>query len=164
MNKKNIIGAMAVFALLVGVSRFTDNRSPMVPSTEKTHSSASVPAAGGNNSVTIGNQIAGKSVTISSVSLEKKGFVVIHEKDGDLLGKILGSSALLEVGESSNVSIALSEALKSGKTYLAVLVVDNGDRRYLPGIDHPVMSNEGNGGPFKVEFSTGTGNAGAKNI
>lgn len=153
MNKKIIIGAVAALAILVGVSRFTDNRSPIVPSTEKSPASASIPMAGGSNSVTVGDQAAGKSVTVSSVSLEKKGFVVIHEKDGDLLGKIIGSSALLEAGESSNVAIALRESLEEGKTYLAILVVDNGDGRYMPGADHPVVGNDANGGAFKVEFS-----------
>lgn len=113
---------------------------------------------GGGNALSVA-QAAGNSVTIASVVLEKKGFIVIHEKDGENLGKIIGASALLQAGESNNVAIALREPLQDGKIYLAVLVVDNGDGRYMPGADRPVMSTtDTNGGPFKAEFSVGAGN------
>jgi hypothetical protein len=157
MNKNVLISTGALGALLLlgvmgphGAAQFPSTSGGAVKETAGTNL-ANV-AAG--NAISVDSQAAGNSVTISSVKLEKKGFVVIHEKDNELLGKILGSSALLDAGESNNVAITLREPLEEAETYLAVLVVDNGDGRYMPGIDHPVVSStDANGGPLKVDFS-----------
>jgi hypothetical protein len=151
MNKKITIGAI-VFIVIISIA--TKLRGPYSAVNQNTdRNSASLPVAAGKNSVSVDDQAVGNSVMVSSVIMEKKGFVVIHEKDNESLGKIIGSSALFEAGESNNVSISLREPLQGGKKYLAVLDIDNGDGVFRPGVDHPVMSNDGNGGALKIEFS-----------
>lgn len=163
MNKNVLIsaGALGILLLLGVLGPHGAVQFPSAPDGDAAKETAGTGLAvvGAGNALSVGKQVAGNSVTIASVGLEKKGFVVIHEKDGELLGKILGSSELLSPGESNNVAITLRESLQDGKTYLAVLVVDNGDGRYMPGADRPVMSTtDTNGGPFKAEFSVGAGN------
>jgi hypothetical protein len=156
MNKKMLIGAAVILVILAGVSRFAGGKLPTISlSKQKASSSESAPSAAsvGNNSVTIGDQPAGGSVSISSVSVEKKGFAIVHGKDGDMLGKIIGASELLPPGEAKNLQITLREPTEAGKDYLIVLVVDNGDGRYMPGADRPVMSADGVGGALKTPFS-----------
>ena len=149
MNKKIVIGAVLFIAIASAVTKWGGGHWAETQNSDEGPAGAAV----SKNALTLDKQTPGSVVSVSSAVLEKKGFVVIHEKDGELFGKIIGSSILLEPGESSNISITLREPLQTEKSYFAVIDVDNGDRRYMPGTDHPAPSNDGSGEPFKVGFS-----------
>lgn len=149
MNKKIVIGAILFIAIASAVTKWSGGHWASIKNNDQSPADAAV----SKNALTLDKQTPGSVVSVSSAVLEKKGFVVIHEKDGELFGKIIGSSVLLESGESNNISITLREPLQTGKSYLAVIDVDNGDGRYMPGIDHPVPSKDGSGEPFSVGFS-----------
>jgi hypothetical protein len=157
MNK-NVLVSTGALMILLALGILGPHGAVQFPSAPDETAGTGLAVVGGGNALSVGNQTVGDSVIIASVGLEKKGFVVIHEKDGENLGKIIGSSALLGAGVSKNVLVTLRESLQDGKKYLAVLVVDNGDGRYMPGADRPVMSSTDIGGAFKVGFSVGAGN------
>jgi len=106
----------------------------------------------GKNALNINEQKVGKVATVSFVVLEKGGYVVIHEMSKGAPGKIIGASALLGAGESSNVSVSLSSALEDGKSYIAMLHVDNGDGTFDATSDAPVKSDDMDGAIIMMEF------------
>lgn len=155
MNKNVSISAVA-FIILILLSVQTprrDEKLSIAPEKE----TAGTALVTGKNALVIKEQKIGDMVMVSSVNLSRKGFVVVHEKDNDQLGKIIGSSALLEIGESNNVEVALTEELQGGKNYVATLHFDNGDRLFRPGTDLPVMLDDINAGPIKTEFRVAAG-------
>ncbi len=111
---------------------------------------------GDANSITVIDQEPNTlSVTIDSVSLRAPGFVAIHEDVRGTPGAIVGSSALLEAGISSNVSVIAD--LKPGATYWAMLHTDNGNNIFNPATDLPAADNSGTTvmAMFKVQTATG---------
>ena len=95
---------------------------------------------------------------IEMVSIEKKGFVVVHEDDGGKVGKIVGTSSLLNAGETKEVTVMMK--IHAGLSHLAMLHVDNGDgvfdeKQDLPlkneNGDYVMMSFKGEGEAMKTE-------------
>lgn len=84
-------------------------------------------AAPQGGSLVVVDQTAGLSVGMSMVSLSQDGWIAIHEKteDGDM-GNILGARRFLE-GKYFGSVIDLLRGTESGKTYYAVLHIDDGD-------------------------------------
>ena len=107
----------------------------------------------GENEVSIGDQVAGsRTVSVSSAFLQDDGFVAIHEKgENGRPAAALGSSPLLTAGQSNSVSVPLSAAMVAGKTYIAMLHLDNGDGAFSEASD-PV-AQEGDGDEVLVEFT-----------
>jgi len=112
----------------------------------------------GGNALYVAHQAGGKVVTASVVSLERSGYVVIHESRDGKAGPVIGSSALLPVGESNDVSVSLSKNVDNGTELIAELHIDNGDGVFSAMNDDPVF--HANGFPFIMPFtmnSTPTG-------
>ena len=87
-------------------------------------------AAKGGNTIYIENQKAGQSiVSIGFALFADSGFVVIHEDENGVPGKIIGSSALIRKRENQ-FTIQTSIRLKKDQMYYAALHRDNGDETF----------------------------------
>lgn len=90
--------------------------------------------------VAVSTQVPGDSVTIDNVFLEKAGFVSIHEVTSKgMAGNIIGTSGLLTAGNKQDLEIRA--ALKAGAKYIAMLRLDNGDKKFNAEADEPVTNN-----------------------
>lgn len=103
----------------------------------------------GDNAVSVTDQKPGDEATVSLAVLGAPGYVVVHEKVGEEAGGTLGSSTLLPKGESQGVKVPLAIPLEIGKTYIAMLHLDNGDGVFDAGSDAPAMWEEQ---PIMMEF------------
>jgi hypothetical protein len=92
--------------------------------------------------IMVGPQTAGNTVTVSSVTIEKDGFLVVHAiKDGKpVVPGSLGNVAV-KAGTTKNVVVELSEAVASGDVVLTMLHMDDGmmGMYMFPSQDGPVM-------------------------
>ncbi len=103
------------------------------------------------NMVAVMEQRPGTSITGSLVYLAAPGFLVVHEDNNGAPGVILGASALLWTGESSQVQVALSRATRDGETLHAMLHSDsNNSGSFESSADMPVPSRLG--GPISGWF------------
>ncbi|MEK7509100.1 MAG: hypothetical protein AAB605_00120 [Patescibacteria group bacterium] len=103
------------------------------------------------NMVVVSEQRPGMSVTGSIVYLAAAGYLVIHEDGNGSPGAILGASALLPAGESSNVRVTLSRAARDGETLHAMLHFEKGgNTTFSAAEDTPVQSVLG--GPISGWF------------
>jgi hypothetical protein len=97
-------------------------------------------------SVTVADQTAdpANQVVIAEVVNPADGFIVIHEDDGaGGIGGVIGASALLEAGTSTDVVVTLDREAVDGETLYAMLHSDsNGNGVYefpTDGLDGPVL-------------------------
>ncbi len=91
--------------------------------------------------VAVSTQVPGDSVTVDNAFLDKAGFVVIHEANATgQPGNVVGSSGLLSAGAKQDLEI--SAPLKAGAKYIAMLYVDNGDKKFTVTTDTPVKVND----------------------
>jgi hypothetical protein len=105
----------------------------------------------GKNALNVADQPVGSTVRASMAVLEAKGFVVIHERMATGgAGAVLGASALLPAGQSDNVAITLSKPLVDGKTYIAMIHLDNGDG--TPSETNDPAAKDANGNTILMEF------------
>ena len=77
----------------------------------------------------------GTSVTVASVTLPADGFVVIHADNDGAPGAVIGNSALLSAGDSTDVVITLDAALDADATVFPMAHVDanaNGEYEFAP--------------------------------
>jgi len=81
-----------------------------------------------------GTTSGGQTVVVDEVTLEEGGFVTIHDSslgDGAVLGSVRGSSAYLEAGTHTNVTVHLDDPLSEDDTLFAMAHRDtDGDRAY----------------------------------
>ena len=82
-----------------------------------------VAAAG--ESVTAGDQKAGQSVMVDSVSAEHLTWVAVRDSKGWVLG-----AARVEAGAHNDLSVPLLRATAAGGDYEVVLYVDDGDKLF----------------------------------
>lgn len=105
----------------------------------------------GQNAIYVQDQPPGQTITVIFASLEKDGFVVIHEGKNARVGAIIGKSNLLPRGEAENLSpIILSRKTSDAETLFAMLHRDNGDKTFNPKEDVPITDSEGE--PFMMQF------------
>lgn len=96
-------------------------------------------------------QPAGAQAIISSVTAKTASFITVHESLSGAPAQIIGNSALLPVGEYTNIAIPLTQDTLPGYRYIVLMMADDGDGVYEPGIDLPVMSE---GQVIKRDFVT----------
>lgn len=85
----------------------------------------------GGNSVYIEDQPSGQSnVVVGFTVLTEPGFVVIHEDNNGVPGKVIGSSDLIN-GRVEQLSIPISDPLVSDHVYYAILHKDNSNGIFL---------------------------------
>lgn len=103
------------------------------------------------NMVVVSQQRPGKTIAGSLIHLAASGYLVIHEDNNGAPGAILGASALLPAGDSSNVQVVLSRVARDGETLYAMLHFEKGgDTTFSATEDTPVGSRLG--GPIHGSF------------
>lgn len=96
------------------------------------------------NMIVVMEQRPGNTVTASQVYLAAPGFIAIHEDANGTAGAIIGSSALLQAGESSQIEIQLSRSVRDGEKLHAMLHNDtNANGIFNANTDLPVASRLG---------------------
>lgn len=107
------------------------------------------------NMIVVSEQRPGTIVTGSIIYLAAPGYLVIHEDLNGAPGAILGASALLSAGESTDVKVTLSRAAKDGETLHAMLHFEKGSNTtFSAAEDTPVPSRLG--GPISGWFEVST--------
>ncbi len=81
---------------------------------------------------------ANSSEITFSASMMAPGFVTLHEAMGDIPGSIVRTSELLSEGVHD---VRFSSSASFDRDYIALVIKDDGDGVYEPGVDRPVMSN-----------------------
>lgn len=79
-----------------------------------------------------------EGVVVDAV-LGKPGFVTLHQRISDAPGPLVAVSDFLEEGISSALAIPVAGGLTELESYVLLMVVDDGDAVYEPGVDLPVM-------------------------
>lgn len=112
-------------------------------------STAAATATTSANFISVLDQPAGVQVQVADVKLDRLGWVVIHDDDNGVPGRILGAQ-LFDAGETSG-TVDLLRGTLAGSDYFAVLQADNGDRAFEPKLDEPIMGSDGN--PVMTKFA-----------
>ena len=114
------------------------------PATSEVTQEVPATVPGEKNLVLVTDYQAGKTATVARVVLEKPGYVMIHEDASGKTGAIIGTSALLPAGESTDVVVNLKRASKDGEVLYAMLHLDDGDGKFLATADNPITDSQGN--------------------
>lgn len=117
-----------------GASTPTDNSA-----TATTDNSAT---AGAINRVVMSDQYPGNVVYLSSAQFANPGWVVIQADNNGAPGTILGETYFTSGINPGKIS--LSSPMIDGSTYYAVMYSDNGDQKFDPTVDKPLMDANGN--------------------
>ncbi len=156
MNKKLIfptiviILALAGIVLLVRKPAMAPSEIPLTANNQSANTNESMhEATGSGAALSVSTQKAGSSAVIDQVTLTKPGFVVVHEDNAGKPGKIIGQTFLLTPGIKQDVVVKVT--LQAGKTYYAMLHLDDGDKKFSAAADTPAKDAAGN--PVMVKFS-----------
>ncbi|PIR84041.1 hypothetical protein COU18_01385 [Candidatus Kaiserbacteria bacterium CG10_big_fil_rev_8_21_14_0_10_51_14] len=148
MNKVLVIGAIVLVA--AGGYYLVSNTWSSPAETSNEDTSASGMRTEENMAVVL-EQRPGTTITGSLIYLAAPGYLVIHEDTNGESGAILGSSAFLPAGESSNVPVTLSRATRDGEKLHAMLHFEKGgNTTFTVAEDSPVPSRLG--GPISGWF------------
>ena len=133
-----------------GSSNGSSQQANVMTATGDHYGSADKTVAG-SASVSVSDQKAGSSVTVSNVSLDSTGWVAVRDDENGLMGNVLGAQRLGK-GSYTNIKVALLRSTTAGKTYHVVVYKDNGDMTFSKTKDMVVLNN-GNtvSGSFKAQ-------------
>lgn len=93
--------------------------------------------------VVVGNQTTGKKVNVTKVTMEKDGWIVIHDDRDGQPGIILGAYRFSK-GTFNDIEMPLLVAMEEDKDYWAVIHNDNGDRQFDYKVDLSAKDADGN--------------------
>jgi hypothetical protein len=102
-----------------------------------------------NTGLSVSTQTAGRSVTIDAAKIATDSFIAIFENTNGKLGKLVGSSALLTPGDKQDLEIRAT--ISAGKTYIASIYKDDGNKRFDANKDSLVLDSKGQ--PLSRTFS-----------
>ncbi len=146
-TKTFIIFVGIVIIALVAVFFFRGDSTKPVPTDDSTGFIV------GRNAIYVAEQSPSRNVSVAVARLEKTGFVAIHEDNAGKPGKILGTSGILQAGETKNLTpITLSRVTADGETLYAMLHLDDGDGVFDPVKDKPALDSLG-GEPVMMIFT-----------
>ncbi len=151
-----ILLVIAGVALRIGRPPTQDTPNPTSTSTTSSTSSETSNMMAEPNGLIMLDQRPSNTVSVSMAIFDTPGpggYVVIHEATSTMgLGDVVGISDYLTPGEHSEVSIQLSRAAYDGQKYTAVLHTDNGDKKFDPAVDKPLMSEVLTGEIIMADF------------
>lgn len=104
-------------------------------------STAQAPEPTFKNLIEVKDQKSGDEAMIDAVSIEKKGYIVVHEDNDEKVGKIVGHSDLLNAGETKSVTFTMK--IHAGLSHWAMLHIDNGDGTFDEKQDLPLKDENG---------------------
>jgi len=117
--------------------------TPETPQAEETEPLATQPVVQTpKNSLLVDTQKAGDEVVVKNINVSKPGYVVIQESSDGKPGRIMGSSNLLNAGETKETYVKAE--ISSDKEYFAVLYTETGDKFFNKAKDVPIEDTEGN--------------------
>ena len=157
MKQKIVVIILAAIVVLGGIYLYINNNKAGAPSdaniqntnseSEEEEYVGDVPGDAPDTStqptsdtVAVSTQVPGDYVTIDNAFLEKAGFITIHEVNAKgMAGNIIGTSGLLTTGPKQDLEIKAT--LKPGAKYMAMLHIDNGDKKFNELTDVTVTNN-----------------------
>lgn len=90
--------------------------------------------------LSVQNQLAGRTVTVSSISVDVVAWVAVYDQKVGAPSAILGA-AKVKVGETTaNIELLRPEGTLSGATYYVAILPDNGDGEFNRLTDLPPFS------------------------
>jgi hypothetical protein len=112
-----------------------------VPATTTVGSESNMPkgtqtATSDGEAFTVADQAAGKSVALSNLSLTRASWIAIRD-DRSILG------AAWFPASATEGTVTLQRATESGKSYRAVIYVDDGDKKFDFKTDKLITTNDG---------------------
>jgi hypothetical protein len=152
MKQNTVYGAIAVlaiFALGFGyVYHKINNEDPAdsaqfvpPPKANPTVEEGKPTTSLGSTGLSVSTQTAGRTVTIDSAKITTNSFIAIFESNSGKPGKFVGSSALLTPGDKQDLEIRA--AVSKGKTYIASMYQDDGNKRFDANKDSLVLDSKG---------------------
>jgi len=140
MGKFILIGTvLALFG--AGCASQTSSNQPSAAQPTEASATVAVPAPTILNAIVVKDQKPGDEAMIDDVSIEAKGYVVVHEDDNGKAGKIVGMSGLLNAGETRSVPVKMK--IHAGLSHWAMLHIDNGDGVFDAKQDLPLKDENG---------------------
>ena len=92
--------------------------------------------------LSVADQVASANVFIASVKVDVPTWVAIYEEQSGVPGSILGAKKVHMGDAATVVPLLRIEGLRTGRTYFAVLLPDNGDGLFDRSSDTPPLSPE----------------------
>lgn len=148
MKQKRLALLLGIIILAVLVYWFTQNHKASAPEngnapaegTENTipsssNSNSNTSSSQVKDSVVMSEQTSGSSVTIDNFYLSKPGFIAIQDSSGT----VIGHSGLLQAGMGQDLEI--SAPVKTGRSYSAVIYVDDGNAKFNATEDQALTVN-----------------------
>lgn len=132
MKKDDVIGGLLLLASIFGLGAFFlfAQSTPQLAYGPREITGSTIAAVASENS----------QLEVLATLIEP-GFVTIHRSMGGAPGPMIGVSEYIAVGKDVSVTLTLSERMETGMTYIALLHVDNGDKRFFMDDDMPVTNN-----------------------
>ncbi len=141
-----------IVLIVIGIMVFS-SKGPGVP--DVVTEQPSTQTAGDINRIIMSDQYPGNVVYVSSVQVARDSWIVIHKDAGGNPGAIIGE-VFVKTGISP-AKITLSESMIDGGFYYAILHSDDGDMKFDPNLDKPLVDAKGNiiMKPFRASVSVG---------
>ncbi len=146
---KTLTALVAILAIGGSLYWYAHKNQPTTATVTITPDSSSAMRAE-ENMIVMTEQRPGKTIIASQVHLATPGFVVIHEDADGKPGAILGASALLPAGDSSQVKITVARPTHDGEKLHGMLHSDTDENHTYSVADEPVLSR--GGGPIEGWF------------
>lgn len=146
---KIVIGIVIVLLIILGIYSFTKKPAETYNGDTKTNVN-NTPAA--DYSLVVDDQFPGTVVYVSTASLKKAGYVVIHKETAGKPGAVIGSKAFSAGTNPGQVD--LSEATIEGMNYYAMIHEDNGDGKFDAATD--MVAKDKTGMSMIVKFKATT--------
>jgi len=144
MKIKQIILLIILF-LIVGYGIFLYQKSNTVPALSENKEIVTNKTSESNpEDLVVAPQDGKDKVTVDSVTLTKKGFLVARELDSDKLSQIIEISKPLDVGTHKNVSIPTAGAEVKGSDIIVMIYEDYGSDGVFNDFDQPLLNENGN--------------------
>ncbi len=157
MNRKPYVtgGVSFVVGFLVAWILFSGNGGGTLTPNENgsdATKAAVVDTLGAKNAVTVLDQTPGKVVTVQSITIEREGWVAIHEDREGKPGNILGARKI-GAGTTKDFAVPLlRETLEGHTNYVMLHGEDDGDPGFNYKADAPLKDADGN--PVMATFKS----------
>lgn len=117
-----------VIIILIVLGYYLFKGDDTTTGTDNTPAPTESPLSNETNRVVVADQYPGNVVYISSVQLEKGGWVVVHKDNNGTPGAVIGS-LYLDAGINP-AKVTLTEKTVDGGTYYVMLHSDDGDKKF----------------------------------
>lgn len=131
-----------IVLIIIGILVFGNGKTTTDEGLTTETPTTETPASPESNRIVIGDQFPGNVVFVSSVQLDKGGWVEIHADNKGQPGAYIGSQ-YFDKGINTG-KITLIKSTVEGGLYYAMLHSDDGDKKFNPEKDLPLKDSKGN--------------------